>query len=172
MHLSPLFSTSYQFGDCPVVAKLTCTRPALATLSPVANENVITQNAARLRELNARVSETFRDRDQSTAARLEWEKATAAFRDNYSALAFPGGEDSAKSRILAGNPDAIEDALTFLEVRPHFFRSGYMRNDFFRYLKRLHREKPQALSDTQLDRLIAVLETRDQFRAHNADDDS
>lgn len=125
----------------------------------------ISRNAHRLRELHARISVTGAHRQNSPEAWAAWLEACQNFHALYDPLAFPGGQRSAKSRILAGNPDAIETALAFLELRPYFFRSGYFRDDLFTWLKRLHRERPQAITDAQLDRLIAAMEIRDEHRS-------
>jgi hypothetical protein len=60
------------------------------------------------------------------------------FHARYDLLAFPGGYASreVRARILNGDFAAIEAAICFLEVRPYFFRSGYMFKDLLRALKR------------------------------------
>jgi hypothetical protein len=53
----------------------------------------------------------------------------------YRRLAYPGGVDVAKQRIHEGSQQAIEQALEFLEARPYFFRSQYIRTKLIRSLK-------------------------------------
>jgi hypothetical protein len=79
--------------------------------------------------------------------------------ERYDLLAFPGGYSTAKERIAAGDADAIEAALCFVEVRPYFFRSGYMFKDL---LRRLRHAK---LSASQGDRLAVVLLAYEAWRA-------
>lgn len=98
--------------------------------------SIIQANARRLAELHERVRDTWQCRDSSPEAREEWSKACAAYRNQYDALAFPGGYASALKKILAGDGRAIEDAVAFLEVRPYFSRSQYMRTKLTRLLKR------------------------------------
>ncbi len=104
----------------------------------------IHQNAATLRAMHARIHETFATRGESAAHRQTWQDACAAFHASYDALAFPGGYEGAFDRLLAGDPHTMEAAITFLELRPYFFRSGYMHKKMLRYAKRAPLSKPQA----------------------------
>jgi len=102
------------------------------------------ENAAEISRLNSRIDETFKERDKSDEKRKEWSDACRAFHLRYRELAFPGGERDAGERILAGDEDAMEAALCFVELRPYFFRSGYMYQDFMRKLNRAPLTEPQA----------------------------
>jgi hypothetical protein len=113
--------------------------------------SIIQENARRLSELHERVHDTWQRRDSSPEAREEWSKACAAFRNQYDALAFPGGYASALKKIQAGDGRAIEDAVAFLEIRPYFPRSQYMRTKLTRLLKRA------PLTTRQAERLQRVL---------------
>ena len=121
-------------------------------------------NAAELRRLHARVHETFARRDESQQCRHIWETACKEFNNRYDMLAFPGGywldgSDSALARIAGGDPQTIEAALCFVEVRPYFFRSGYMFTALLRKLKRA------ALSPRQTERLQHVLHRQALWRS-------
>jgi len=60
-------------------------------------------------------------------------QAWYAFVDAWNPLAFPGGyKGGALARIGGGDPEAMETAICFLELRPYFFRSGYMFKDILR----------------------------------------
>jgi hypothetical protein len=92
-------------------------------------------------------------------SRKLWERACAEFHARFDELAFPGGYETAGARILAGDPNAIEAALCFLELRPYFFRSGYMHRSLLRKAKR-------ALLDSQQSaRLRTILERQAQWQA-------
>lgn len=93
-------------------------------------------NACEIRRLHAQIHETVKQRNQSPELMQAWEKACNVFYENYSKLAFPGGFHGAFERILDGDVATIEAAICFLEVRPYFFRSGYMFKDIIRKLKR------------------------------------
>lgn len=108
-------------------------------------------NAEEIQRLNARVDETAKVRGRSPEDHRNWRLACETFHSRYDALAFPGGYSSALERIVAGEPEAIEAALCFLEARPYFFRSGYMFKDILRKTKRL------ALSGQQAVRLAQVV---------------
>jgi hypothetical protein len=84
------------------------------------------ENAAEINRLHRHIHETFQERDQSDAQYLAWEQAAEEFHLNYSRLCLPGGPyPDFYTHLRAGNPEMMEVALCFLEVRPYFFRSGY-----------------------------------------------
>jgi hypothetical protein len=114
---------------------------------------VINENAKRVTELHNRVHETFKRRDSSPEARAEWSRACEEFHSKYDALAFPGGYEAGLQKIQTGDAGAIQDALAFLEVRPYFFRSQYMRTKLTRLLKHAQ------LTARQIERFQKVLET-------------
>jgi len=89
-------------------------------------KQLIVKNAEEIRRLHESVHEAATHRDKSSAHRERWQRTAREFRQRYDALAFPGGFDGAYVRILSGDSEAIEAALCFLEIRPYFFRSGYM----------------------------------------------
>jgi hypothetical protein len=86
----------------------------------------IRENAAEIVRLHSRIDETVKHRTKNLEMRCEWEQACAEFHARYEGLAFPGGYRNALERISRGDPEAMEAAICFLELRPYFFRSGYM----------------------------------------------
>ena len=88
-----------------------------------------------------------------------WNHACSEFRNNYEALSFPGGTLGAQDRMRSGDNEAIEYAIAFLEVRPYFFRSGYMYQEFMRVLRNC------PLSDSQRRRYDRVREKYLVYRA-------
>lgn len=122
---------------------------------------VIQENAKRITELHNRIHETVKHRDDSPEARAAWSQACAEFHAQYDGLAFPGGYEAGLLKIHAGDEGAIENALAFLEVRPYFFRSGYMR------IKLMRRLKHAELSARQAERFqrVLVLEKEWKMRA-------
>jgi hypothetical protein len=121
-------------------------------------EELIRANAEEIRRLHTRVHETFRLRSRSHEHKLAWQRAAAEFRRRWDGLAFPGGYDTALERIAAGESNAVEAALCFLEVRPYFFRSGYMFKDILRKIRRALLDKEQAL------RLEKIVVAYDRYR--------
>ncbi len=105
---------------------------------------VIQANAKHLKELHDRIHETLKSRDLSPKARADWSHACDEFRAKYDALAFPGGYEAGLQKISAGDVRTIENALAFVEVRPYFFRSQYMRTKLVRMLKRARLSARQA----------------------------
>nr|GAT45554.1 predicted protein [Mycena chlorophos] len=120
---------------------------------------LIGKNSAEASRLHGRIHETFAKRDVSPEKREEWKQACEVFRRRYNELAFPGGYDGALDRLVAGNEEAMEAAICFPEMRPYFFRSGYMFDTLLR------KAKHAPLSIEQSARLQLVV---DQVRAWKA----
>ena len=99
-------------------------------------KQTIREGAAEIVRLHSRIHETLTDRGKNPEKRREWEKACAEFHARYDKLAFPGGYSGALQRISAGDRDAVEAGICFLECRPYFFRSGYMFKDILRRCRR------------------------------------
>jgi hypothetical protein len=97
--------------------------------------SVIQENAKRIAELRASIPLGYDE-----------------FRRQHNALAFPGGYTAGIKKIQAGDIRAIEEALVFLEVRPYFFRSQYIRTKLTRLLKHAQ------LTARQTERLQRALE--------------
>lgn len=121
----------------------------------------IRENAAEIVRLRSRIRETYSERAKSPKKKLEWQQACAEFHARYDSLAFPGGYGQgggALNRILSGESEAMEAAICFLEVRPYFFRSGYMFKDILRKCRKA------PLTSEQAARLSAVEEKLSQWR--------
>ena len=121
--------------------------------------SLIERNATEISRLHARIHETVKLRGHGPAEKQEWEQACAEFQARYDDLAFPGGYSGALERIVAGDPDAMEAAICFLEVWPYFFRSGYMFKDILRKAKRA------PFSIAQAERLAVVEQKLEAWRA-------
>ena len=105
----------------------------------------IEENAVELRRLKEGVNSTFKHRSKSPEHKERWQRACGEFHARYGALAFPGGLEGAYERILSGDAPSIEAGLCFLEVRPFFFRSGYMFKKLVPKLKRANLSPGQKL---------------------------
>jgi hypothetical protein len=88
------------------------------------------------------------DRDRSIAI--------SQYFQRYDQLAFPGGLERGLALLAAGDAQVIESAVTLLEVDPLFHRSGYIKADLLRHLKRAQ------LSEDQKSRLRKVVIARVQ----------
>lgn len=120
--------------------------------------NVIQRNASRITELNSKIHEAFSRRSASREAWNEWKQACDKFHQEYDTLAFPGGYEEGLQRIQAGDSNAIENALAFLEARPYFFRSQYIKTKLIRLLKRA------TLSPRRAERFKKVLDSELQHK--------
>src|SRR5262245_3685386 len=100
-------------------------------LDPRARRRQIAENTARLGAMCQRFKEIIRN--ERWAEYWTARETVFAFFDQ---LAFPGGLCQGKQRLKQQQPDAIEDAICFLEVDPWFHRSGYIKERFLHWLKR------------------------------------
>jgi hypothetical protein len=128
-------------------------------VSPIAIKAQIIANAEEITRLKARIDATFRLRDKSPVHRVEWSEACAEFHRRYNTLAFPGGYDEAMEKFSVSDPSPVETALCFLEMRPYFYRSGYMFKTLLRRVKRAE------LKQSQHNRLDAVLARQVAWKA-------
>jgi hypothetical protein len=104
------------------------------------------ESAREIERLKSRIDSTY-----GRATRDEWREACKEFHARYDGLAFPGGYEAALRRLVEGDQTAIDAALTFLEVRPYFFRSGFMFSELLRKVKRA------PLSPDQISRLQSIV---------------
>ena len=96
---------------------------------------LVEQNAKEIFNLRRQIREANLFRSDGPEYEAEWQQACNDFHENYDSLAFPGGAFSARHRMRAGDNHAIEYAIAFLEVRPYFYRSGYMYKEYMRVLR-------------------------------------
>ncbi len=125
----------------------------------------VREQALAAERARALITETWRHRHESPAARALWLRAIASFRTAVE-LAYPPGFWELLEKLPSGDPGAIESAVLFLEADPWFFRSGYVKVAVIRKLKRLGlspevQEKIRAV-------LVQVVKGRDrrEFRAY------
>jgi hypothetical protein len=117
------------------------------------------ENASEINRIYRRIHETFKRRDESDELRQEWSQACNEAHLRYSELCLPGGwYPDLYDRIKAGDPDAIEVALCFLEVRPYFFRSGYHWKTILQKCKRA------PMSGEQAERFKTLFENYNEWK--------
>lgn len=121
-------------------------------------KQTIIENAAEIVRLHTLTRQAFTQRNQSQEKWNEFYQAGSELSSRYNSLAFPRGLSGAYERIDSGDPDTVEEAICFLEVRPYFFRSGYMFKDILRKCKRA------PLSPEQASRLETVKEKLAEWR--------
>lgn len=101
---------------------------------------LITREAKTLRSLHETVHETFRRRDED---RQTWSDACAAFHGYRSAMD-PYLEQIGRKQVVRAD-GVIEFMITFLEVDPWFFRSGYEKTTMLRRLKQVPLDDKQSV---------------------------
>ena len=114
-------------------------------------KSIFEHNAQTLRELKEAIDIAVVDRDLNEEHHQKWAVAYERFHLSFDRLAFPGGLGKELDSLRAGDGEAIEMAVRFLEADPLFFRSGYIKAELLRILHRVQ------LSDNQQDRLRAVI---------------
>ena len=109
-------------------------------------KQTILENVAKIERLQA-IYHAARDKAwrQNPPNGREALQAYETFFNASVALAFPGGYKGALARIGSGDPEAMEAAICFLELRPYFFRSGYMFKDILRKCRNAPLSAEQAL---------------------------
>jgi hypothetical protein len=101
--------------------------------------SIITENAARLRELHHEIHRTFRLGPHGP----DHHAACRRFHESYDALAFPGGLTLGLDRLKRLERLTVEMAVRFLEEDPWFHRSGYIKEVIVRRLKHAPLTEPQ-----------------------------
>jgi hypothetical protein len=120
----------------------------------ITTQNHTEANAAELRSLHEAIHIAFARRSESAAHRQAWETACGRFHETHDRLAFPGGLVRGMSLLAEGDPATIEESIRFLEIDPWFFRSGYIKAEIIRHLRRA------PLSPSQVGRLRQVILAR------------
>jgi hypothetical protein len=101
-------------------------------------------------ETHRRVIEAARKRDEGRDAVDRWHEAA---REAHEAVGLLYSEafEANLERLRTGDPVAVEPAITFLEVDPWCFRSGYAKETILRFLPRA------PLTEEQAERLRVVV---------------
>ncbi len=119
----------------------------------------IQNNAQEIARLHQQMHAAIDRRSDGPKEQAQWQAVCREFHEAYQSLAFPGGPRDARHRLRAGDQNAIEYALAFLEVRPYFFRSGYMYKEYMRVLRNC------PLTADQRSRHDILLAAYQQYRA-------
>ncbi|HET7489632.1 MAG TPA: hypothetical protein VFJ85_17020 [Acidimicrobiales bacterium] len=92
------------------------------------------RRADHVRLTHRAVHEAF-DRRSSAGAFAAWEDAATAAHEAFEIM-YPRRFWDDVERLRAGDPDAVEPLLAFLEADPWCFRSGYAKETILRFLRR------------------------------------
>jgi hypothetical protein len=111
------------------------------------SSTILIKNAEEINRLHKSIHSAFKEKTHGP----EHSKACAVFHENYDRLAFPGGLAQAMHLLKEHDSVTIATAIKFLEIDPMFHRSGYIKEDILRYLKKAQLSKSQIET---LERLI------------------
>jgi hypothetical protein len=103
----------------------------------------IRRAAELVEETQQRLNAAVEQRHTSREAQARWEDAAHEWHEAM-ALLYPADFWDGIERLRNGERDAIEPAITFLEVDPWVFRSGYAKETILRFLKRTDLDDEQA----------------------------
>lgn len=104
------------------------------------------QRAAAARGKQTAVQNAFahvRDRHDGSPATVRWRQSIEEFGTALQE-AYPPDFDAAFKGLRRGDPGGIDVLIEFLEADPMFFRSGYVKTQILRMLKRAPLTSPQA----------------------------
>ncbi|GAB2524412.1 hypothetical protein [Lysobacter humi (ex Lee et al. 2017)] len=78
----------------------------------------------------------MKDRISATVASRgpEWHAACEEFHARFDELVYPGGGAGLEA-VRSANPQAVENAIRFLAADPYHFRSGYIKEYLWRWLR-------------------------------------
>lgn len=107
---------------------------------------MINQVTAIMNKLHHDIGVTFKNRNKDIDS---WKKACAKFQ-SYVSVIDPMIDQMYKDKKLK-SPEVMEFVLTFLEIDPMFFRSGYLKEDMLEKLKK------SDLNDKQIQRVRKIL---------------
>ncbi len=110
---------------------------------------LIYKNTREIKRLFDNRDKSFQKRETSKHAYQEWLKACSEIHKNYNKLVFyftDENKDSNTEETYIGeqgfyqlfkqnHPYALEFAVCFIEIRPYYYRSGYMYQKLIRKLK-------------------------------------
>jgi hypothetical protein len=118
------------------------------------NASQIAAFASKEKQLNDAIHRTFPFRDCGKKKRFqEWSDACEAWHSYQSPLE-KFWSDEFKSLVQSGDRSAINELITYLEVDPYYFRSGYLKGRLARIIK----GSPRAIEDDR--RLRGVIWNR------------
>ena len=125
----------------------------------------IRRAAELVEETQRRLNAAVEERHTSREAWARWENAAREWHEAM-ALLYPDEFWESIERLRNGDRDAIEPAITFLEVDPWAFRSGYAKETILRFLKRADLDDEQAARLRKV--IVAVVDAGDrrEFRGY------
>jgi hypothetical protein len=110
-------------------------------------KGLIQREGERIADLHGQVKSTYKQRSKDFN---KWKLACEAFHSYVSLM--DEFIDRAYKEESYSEPELLEFSISFLEVNPLFFRSGYIKEELLRKLKRTK------LNGKQIERLNAVLQ--------------
>jgi hypothetical protein len=103
---------------------------------PLLSLQEIQSRSTELNRLNRRIKDTLASRGP------DWRAACEEFHRRFDELCYPMGS-AGLNAVRLGEPHAVENAVRFLEADPYHFRSGYLKEYLWRWLRHVDLSRPK-----------------------------
>ena len=123
-------------------------------------QNEIREAVRDFHDLQSQIKAALPERSKSPQGLKAWQDACVAWHNHTSILA-TFWQKEYLSAVESGDPESVDLAISFVEVNPYYFRSGYMKDRLFRRLRR------SKLSEDQRQRLLSAI--TEAIHSHQGD---
>jgi hypothetical protein len=127
------------------------------------DQTFMAERVERCRLLNRDAVKLFRASKNGHVEKLLWEETADLFHRSWNE-AFPPNFWQDFEQLKNGYREGLSTGLKFLEADPWFFRSGYVKADLLRYVKKIEFTENETSRIERI--LLKVVDTRDarEFR--------
>lgn len=129
------------------------------------DQSFMAERVEACRHLNRDAVKLFRASKNGQDEKILWEETAELFRRAWNE-AFPPNFWEDLELLKNGDRDGLRTGLRFLESDPWFFRSGYVKADLLRYVKRFEFSEHETARIEQI--LLNIVDNRDarEFREY------
>ncbi len=114
--------------------------------------DLILKNAQEINALDDELAHAAKNKVSNHQA---WLAAAERFNTSYDRLAFPGGLNRGLTLLKKYDSDVIAQAIIYLQADPYFHRSGYIKEQILKILKKASFTKKQIIAMQEL--IISII---------------